>query len=305
MLESCRGLKSVASSDSYDMTDQAASLRKLASPCRVIGLISSQVGLGYGTILAGVAAEIAKQTNWKTLLFCQRQFHKYDNRSSMLSVLGGGLDSSQTIDDLPFDAQLISSRYDNLDIFHLSEDATLLPPEAVDQIHKLEVKLKEITQNYQLVLLDFGQMVEDETVVPIALPSELITITSPSKDSRTRCYGLIKDILKNEAHAQINLIVNMASSPMIAENVAESVRSVVKKFLNHDLHILGKFLADPDIVRATRQNQPITEISSENTVAESMQEVVKELLRNHDQNKTTLVKLGTLLVQNFVASSKS
>jgi flagellar biosynthesis protein FlhG len=298
-------LKSVTNSDSHDMTDQAASLRKLASPCRVIGLISSQVGLGYGTILASVAAEIAKQTDWKTLLFCQRQFHKYDNRLSVLNILGGGLDSSQTIADLPFDAHLISSRYDNLDIFHLSEDAALLSPEAVDQIHKLEVKLKEITQNYQLVLLDFGQMVEDETFVPMALPSELITITSPSKDSRARCYGLIKDILKNEAHPQINLIVNMAPSPIVAENVAESVQSVVKKFLNHDLQILGKFLADPDVIRATRQNQPITEISSDNLVAEPIQEVVRELLNNHDQNKTTLVKLGTLLVQNFIASSKN
>ena len=286
------------------MVDQAASLRKLASPCRVVGFISSQVGLGYGTILAGLAAEFSNQTNWKTLLISQRQPHSYDNRLSLLSILGGQLDSARTITTLPFEAQLIATRYDNLDIFQPSNDADLLEPEAVDQIHKLEVALKEITQDYQLILLDFGQMVEGETTVPSAIPSELITITSPSKDSRTRCYGLIKDILKNESDAQVKLIINMSQSKTVSDNVAQSVQSVVKKFLNHDLQILGNILLDPDIIRITRQNRPITELLSDNLVAESIQEMVQTLINEHDENKITLVKLGTMLVQNFVVSSK-
>ena len=286
------------------MADQAASLRKLASPCRVVGFISSQVGLGYGTILAGIAAEFSNQTDWKTLLLSQRQSHSYDNRLSLLSILGGQLDSAQTITTLPFEARLIATRYDNLDIFQPSNDADLLEPEAVDQIHKLEVALKEITQDYQLILLDFGQMVEGETAVPSAIPSELITITSPSKDSRTRCYGLIKDILKNESDAQVKLIINMAQSETVSDNVAQSVQSVVKKFLNHDLQILGNILSDPDIIRITRQNRPITELLSDSLVAESIQEMVQTLINEHDENKITLVKLGTMLVQNFVVSSK-
>ena len=286
------------------MADQAASLRKLASPCRVVGFISSQVGLGYGTILAGIAAEFSNQTNSKTLVLSQRQSHSYDNRLSLLSILGGQLDSAQTITTLPFEAQLIATRYDNLDVFQPSNDADFLEPEAVDQIHKLEVALKEITQDYQLILLDFGQMVEGETAVPSAIPSELITITSPSKDSRTRCYGLIKDILKNESDAQVKLIINMAQSETVSDNVAQSVQSVVKKFLNHDLQILGKILSDPDIIRITRQSRPINELLSDNLVAESIQEMVQTLINEHDENKITLVKLGTMLVQNFVVSSK-
>ena len=286
------------------MADQAASLRKLASPCRVVGFISSQVGLGYGTILAGIAAEFSNQTDWKTLVLSQRQSHSYDNRLSLLSILGGQLDSAQTITTLPFEAQLIATRYDNLDVFQPSNDADFLEPEAVDQIHKLEVALKEITQDYQLILLDFGQMVEGETAVPSAIPSELITITSPSKDSRTRCYGLIKDILKNESDAQVKLIINMAQSETVSDNVAQSVQSVVKKFLNHDLQILGNILSDPDIIRITRQSRPINELLSDNLVAESIQEMVQTLINEHDENKITLVKLGTMLVQNFVVSSK-
>ena len=297
-------LKGSPDSGLYDMADQAASLRKLASPCRVVGFISSQVGLGYGTILAGIAAEFSNQTEWKTLLLSQRQSHSYDNRLSLLNILGGQLDSAQTISTLPFDAQLISTRYDNLDVFQPSIDADLLEPEAVDQIHQLEVALKEITQDYQLILLDFGQMVEGETTVPSAIPSELITITSPSKDSRTRCYGLIKDILKNESDAQVKLIINMAQSETVSDNVAQSVQSVVKKFLNHDLQILGNILSDPDIIRITRQNRPITELLSDNLVAESIQKMVQTLINEHDENKITLVKLGTMLVQNFVVSSK-
>ena len=297
-------LKGSPDSGLYDMADQAASLRKLASPCRVVGFISSQVGLGYGTILAGLAAEFSNQTNWKTLLISQRQSHSYDNRLSLLSILGGQLDSAQTITTFPLEAQLIATRYDNLDIFQPSSDAALLEPEAVDQIHKLEVALKEITQDYQLILLDFGQMVEGETTVPSAIPSELITITSPSKDSRTRCYGLIKDILKNESDAQVKLIINMSQSKTVSDNVAQSVQSVVKKFLNHDLQILGNILSDPDIIRITRQNRPITELLSDNLVAESIQKMVQTLINEHDENKITLVKLGTMLVQNFVVSSK-
>jgi flagellar biosynthesis protein FlhG len=147
-------------------------------------------------------------------------------------------------------------------------------------------------------------MVEGETAVPSAIPPELITITSPSKDSRTRCYGLIKDILRNESDVQVKLLVNMAHSKILSDNVAQSVQSVVKKFLNHDLQILGNILSDADIVRVTRQNRPITELLSDNLVAESIQEMVQTLINEHDENKITLVKLGTMLVQNFVVSSK-
>ena len=96
----------------------------------------------------------------------------------------------------------------------------------------------------------------------------------------------------------------MAHSKILSDNVAQSVQSVVKKFLNHDLQILGNILSDADIVRVTRQNRPITELLSDNLVAESIQDIVQKLINDHDQNKITLVKLGTILVQNFVVSSK-
>ena len=58
------------------------------------------------------------------------------------------------------------------------------------------------------------------------------------------------------------------------------------------------------MLRITRQNRPITELLSDNLVAESIQEMVQTLINEHDENKITLVKLGTMLVQNFVVSSK-
>jgi len=292
-------------SESVDMTDQAASLRKLAAPCRAVGVISGQIGLGHTTILASLATELAQQTDWKILIFSQRKHHPHDNRSALLQILGGKLDAGTTLADLPFEAKLLPSRYDNLDLFYLSENAAFLASEAVDQIHKLEAQLKEITRNYEFILLDFGQVIEDVIATPAALPEEIITFTTPTKDSRTQCYTLVKDLLKNEPNAQINLIVNMASSSAVADNVAQSVQSVVKRFLDHELQTLGKILIDPDMISATRHGLPVTDMLPEAPISESIQKIAAQLCENHDQHKITLVKLGTLLVQNFVTSSKN
>ena len=97
----------------------------------------------------------------------------------------------------------------------------------------------------------------------------------------------------------------MASSSVVADNVAQSVQSVVKRFLDHELQTLGKILIDPDVISATRHGLPVTDMLPEAPISESIQKIAAQLCKNHDQHKITLVKLGALLVQNFVASAKN
>ena len=57
-------------------SDQAASLRKLASPTRVITFASGGVGMGYTTLLANIVVELVNQTHWKVLIFSTREDYK-------------------------------------------------------------------------------------------------------------------------------------------------------------------------------------------------------------------------------------
>ena len=170
-------------------SDQAANLRKLAAPTRVITFASGGVGMGYTTLLANIVVELVNQTDWKVLIFSTREDYKLNNISDLYQIIGAS--ESYDLESPSSDViKIRSTRYDNLDTFSVLDNLALVNKD-VSEIHKLEVQFKEFAKEYDLVVMELGHVDEYKDKFS-QLSNEFITVTTTEKDARTKCYSLIK-----------------------------------------------------------------------------------------------------------------
>ena len=214
-------------------SDQAASLRKLASPTRVITFASGGVGMGYTTLLANIVVELVNQTDWKVLIFSTREDYKLNNISNLYQIIG-----ASEVHDLESPSndviKIRSTRYDNLDTFSVLDNLALVNKD-VGEIHKLEVQFKEFAKEYDLVVMELGHVDEYKDKFS-QLSNEFITVTTTEKDARTKCYSLIKNAFDETRKIDVKLLVNMTGSDSVECNqVGEGIQKVVKQFLEKDI----------------------------------------------------------------------
>ena len=278
-------------------SDQAANLRKLASPTRVITFASGGVGMGYTTLLANIVVELVNQTDWKVLIFSTREDYKLNNISDLYQIIGAS--ESYDLESPSSDViKIRSTRYDNLDTFSVLDNLALVNKD-VSEIHKLEVQFKEFAKEYDLVVMELGHVDEYKDKFS-QLSNEFITITTTEKDARTKCYSLIKNAFDETGQIDVKLLVNMVGGESAEFNqVGEGIQKVVKQFLEKDIELLGSVPMSTDVPTAGRHASPFVEKFPDSDVAVSVRSVVTKLQENHEEYKTTLVKLGALLVRQL------
>ena len=278
-------------------SDQAASLRKLASPTRVVTFASGGIGTGYTTLLANIVVELVSQTDWKVLIFSTRGDYKLNNISNLYEIIG----ASEPYDlESPSDnvIKIRSTRYNNLDTFSVLDNLSLVDRD-VSEIHKLEVQFKEFAKEYDLVVMELGHIDEYKDKFS-QLSNEFITVTTTEKDARTKCYALIKNAFDVNEQIDVKLIVNMVGSDSVEFNrVGEGIQKVVRQFLEKDIELLDSVPMSADVPTASRHDMPFVEKFPDCDVTVSIRHIVTKLQENHEEYKTTLVKLGALLVSQL------
>ena len=290
-------------SPSEEIVNQATNLKKMMSPTRVITFMSGKVGMGHTTTLVNLAVALANQMDYQILLFDARRNHPHNNRYQMYDLLGASTQKplqSVTDGDLPFEAQILSSRYDPIHIFCMGSNSTRLKADQTEHAQHLEIQLKNLVKSYELIMLDLGHVYSGYPFNYPALSPELVTLTTPRNVDRTGCYGMLKDIGEVGGQTHINLVVNMAGHAQQAENVGRGIQTAAKNFLNQDLHVLGSIPLDLDVIDASRQHEPFVDMYPDTPASTAINQIAASLQERHEEYKMTLVKLGGLLVQHLI-----
>jgi flagellar biosynthesis protein FlhG len=252
--------------------------------------------MGYTTLLANIVVELVNQTDWKVLIFSTREDYKLNNISDLYQIIGASelYDLESPSSDV---IKIRSTRYDNLDTFSVLDNLALVNKD-VSEIHKLEVQFKEFAKEYDLVVMELGHVDEYKDKFS-QLSNEFVTVTTTEKDARAKCYSLIKNAFDETGKIDVKLLVNMASSAAECSQVGEGIQKVVKQFLEKDIELLGSVPMSADVSTAGRHASPFVEKFPDSDVAVSVRHVVTKLQENHEEYKTTLVKLGALLVRQL------
>lgn len=107
-----------------------------------------------------------------------------------------------------------------------------------------------------LLLLDTGAGISENVLGFVAAADEALLVTTPEPTAITDAYAVVKQIASCRPLPRLRLVVNRASNPVEARQVAGKLAIAAREFLSVVVDDLGYILEDPAVPRAVRNQKP-------------------------------------------------
>lgn len=116
--------------------------------------------------------------------------------------------------------------------------------------------LAALEHEADFIIVDTGAGLSPGVVGFLAAVEEVIVVTTPEPTSIADAYATVKVVSYENPAAPVMLVVNMARDLQEAEDAAEKITLVAKRFLSVDLTLLGFVPRDPFVAKAVMQQAP-------------------------------------------------
>ncbi len=130
---------------------------------------------------------------------------------------------------------------------------------------------------YDYILFDNGAGISDRIMQFSVIADQVIVITNPEPTAITDAYAFMKLITRDHHVSKISLVMNRVDTQSSSISIYESLRGVVKRFLNLDLEFLGNVREDFGVRRAARSQKPISALDSGSVFARDTKEIAHKI----------------------------
>ncbi|WP_255437561.1 MinD/ParA family protein [Thalassobacillus sp. CUG 92003] len=113
-----------------------------------------------------------------------------------------------------------------------------------------------LVSHYDYILFDMGAGATDDSLAFISAADETIVVTTPEPTSITDAYAMIKHINLRNKHALIHLLINRVDSEKEGRRAFTRLQSVVSRFLECDVILLGILPDDKHVKQAVSEQTP-------------------------------------------------
>jgi flagellar biosynthesis protein FlhG len=255
--------------------DQAAGLRRLfgRQQLRVVTFAAGSAGVGKSLIIASLAASIARQG--KEVLVLDETMK--NNVASYFGVTGR------------YDLQHVINREKTLAEVQLkvAPGVRVLPvAKAVKKLGKLDFKQQEslmegiagISGPADVILVDTS-LDHPLGFSPLGLVAhETVIVISPTGESITDAYALIKKVSLGYARKNFRIVVNKVRSHQEARSIFRNIAQVTHSRGLARLEYAGYVPLDEQMRQAACLSQPVVELFPDATAAKACRAIASDLL---------------------------
>jgi len=128
-----------------------------------------------------------------------------------------------------------------------------------------------------LVLMDTASGVSRDVTALCLAADDVIVLTTPEMPAFADAYGLIKLLHAQGLRRPPHLLVSQATTADEAEETADRIRLVARRFLCVDLDSWGAIPEDPAIPRAVRRQEPVVTAFPQSPAAEAYRALAERL----------------------------
>lgn len=148
-----------------------------------------------------------------------------------------------------------------------------------DQRQKILAGLSQISQEFDLLILDTGAGINENVLTFVTAADEAIVVTTPEPTALADAYSLIKVAYNQRNDLPFHLIVNNATSPAEADAAARRIQEVAQHFLQAPIAYAGTVPSDPSIGKAVRARQAFLLHSPDAPAAQAFPAIAAKILR--------------------------
>ncbi|HLQ33706.1 MAG TPA: MinD/ParA family protein [Chloroflexota bacterium] len=252
MKDQAEQLRNLASTSWADKTRTAASASNRAT--RIIAISSGKGGVGKTNVVVNLALAMARQKRRVLILDADLGLANIDvvmgitPRFNLQHVISGEKTIREIVVPSEDGVQIISGGSGLVDLANLTEQ----------QRDLLIASLAELETMADVLLVDTGAGIGANVLQFILAAQELIIVTTPEPTAITDAYSLIKVVSRLSSDVVLKLLVNQVRTAHEAEEIANNIIGVAKRFLHLDVGTYGSLPYDSYLVKAVRRQKPVT-----------------------------------------------
>lgn len=242
------------------MHDQASALRDLVSrnkrgqgKMRVIAVTSGKGGVGKTSFTVNLALALAE--------FGQR-IVIFDGDLGLANVdIAFGLSARYTIEHLLSGEktleQILLTGPQGIGIIPGGSGVQKLADLERDKLSNVVTNLGRLESIADLLIIDTGAGLGHTVMSFLQAADDIILVITPEPTSLTDAYGLLKSLRQEAGEASIHVVVNRVQTEKDALATFKRLQTVVHKFLEGSLSLLGWVYDDPLVGRSVIQQEPL------------------------------------------------
>lgn len=146
---------------------------------------------------------------------------------------------------------------------------------------RLFLKINEISNSYDLVLIDSGAGVNNAVLQTILRSYSNCIVTTPETTAVMDAYVLLKLLIKNNFQGRNLVVINKCLSAENGHDAFRNLDTAAGHFLNNKLHLVGTVPFDVDVARSVQEQYILFTRNPGSPVHSSLYSVALELLEIH------------------------
>lgn len=147
-----------------------------------------------------------------------------------------------------------------------------------DIFARLIKAFETLQKNYDFVLFDMGAGVADWSLDLLTSIEEIIVISTAEPTSIMDAYSMMKFIHLKDPLKKFYLLCNRAFTVEEGQDTTQRLKTVMQRFLEKEVSILGSLPEDPVVRRAVRQQGLFTILYPDAPVSKTMDRIVQQFL---------------------------
>jgi flagellar biosynthesis protein FlhG len=169
--------------------------------------------------------------------------------------------------------------------------AQLADLKLVQRVQLLD-KIAEISQPYQLLLIDSGAGISSNVLHLNSIADEIMVVTTPEPHALTDAYAFLKVMNENYARKNFNIIVNQAISEAQGLKIYQRVADVARRFLEIDLMLAGTVPKDALVERSVMMQRAADEHITHTRSGQAWNEITRKILERLTEYRDPSGKRG-------------
>ncbi len=158
------------------------------------------------------------------------------------------------------------------------------------QVDNLIESWKKIGRRFDIILIDTGAGLADNTINFVLAADEVVIITTPEPTAITDAYGVIKVISKHNREISIRLVINQVENDKEEEKIGRRLIKTASDFLGVDIQLLGGLPYDNKVVKAVKRRTPFLLEYPNSKVGRGIKNLAAELIDVEVTHKSKGIK---------------
>ncbi len=141
-----------------------------------------------------------------------------------------------------------------------------------------------LDSRFDVLVVDTGAGVGSNSVGFASAAKDILVVVTGEPTSIADAYGMLKVLSTRCSVRRVQILVNMSSSPIEAENVFRRLDSLAARFLELQLDYIGFLPRDPCVSRSVMRGEPFFRSYPDAPASRALQTIAENLASLSDQD---------------------